>query len=174
MPSAAHPAHQRVLDAAARKAVDLEIIEFEEPTHTAEDAARAVGTDVARIVKSIVFVALTEHGPEPVLCLVSGANRVEVARLAAIVALPGLRRATAQEAHDLTGFVVGGIPPFGHTRTLRVVMDPDLGRSPTVWAAAGTPNAVFEVAPATLRILSNATVAPIAQETMPTGARMEA
>lgn len=165
-----HPAHQRVLDAAARKAVDLEIVEFEEPTHTAEDAARAIGTDVARIVKSIVFVAPTDQGPETVLCLVSGADRVEVARLAAIVSLPGLRRATAQEAKELTGFVVGGIPPFGHTRSLRVVMDPDLGRSPTVWAAAGTPNAVFEVAPGTLRILSNATVAPIAEPTIATTA----
>ncbi len=154
--------------------MDLEIVEFEEPTHTAEDAARAVGTEVGRIVKSIVFVASTEHGPEPVVCLVSGGNRVEVARLAAVLSLPGLRRATAQEAHELTGFVVGGIPPFGHTRALRVVMDPDIGRSATVWAAAGTPNAVFEVAPATLRILSNATVAPITQPTDPTTAPREA
>ena len=165
MPSVVHPAHQRVLDAAARKAVSLEILTFEDDsTHTAEDAARAVGAELGQIVKSLVFVGLTDDGPEPVICLVSGANRVEVSRLAAVAGLPGLRRATAQEAHDLTGFVIGGIPPIGHLRPTRIVMDPDLGRFPTVWAAAGTPNAVFEVPPATLRILSNATVAPIAEE----------
>lgn len=163
MPSVVHPAHQRVLDAAGRKAVSLEIILFDESTHTAEAAARAVGAELGQIVKSLVFVAPSAGDLEPVMALVSGANRVDVARLAAVVGLPGLRRATAQEAHDLTGFVIGGIPPFGHLRTARVVMDPDLGRFPSVWAAAGTPNAVFEVPPGTLRILANATVAPIAE-----------
>lgn len=162
MPSVVHPAHQRVLDAAGRKAVPLEIILFDESTHTAEDAARAVGAELGQIVKSLVFVAPAAGDLELVMALVSGANRVDVARLAAVVGLPGLRRATAQEAHELTGFVIGGIPPFGHRRTARVVMDPDLGRFPSVWAAAGTPNAVFEVPPGTLRILANATVAPIA------------
>lgn len=157
-----HPAHQRVLDAAGRKAVSLDIVVFDESTHTAEDAARAVGSELGQIVKSLVFVAPGEGGLEPVLALVSGANRVDTARLAAVVGLPGLRRATAQEAHDLTGFVIGGIAPVGHLRSPRVVMDPDLGRFQTVWAAAGTPNAVFEVPPGTLRILANATVAPIA------------
>ncbi|MEO7118979.1 MAG: YbaK/EbsC family protein [Candidatus Limnocylindrales bacterium] len=159
-----HAAHQRVVDAAARKAVDLDIIVFDTSTHTAEEAAIAVGAEIGQIVKSLVFVAPTDDGPEPVIALVSGANRVEVARLAATVGLSGLRRATAQEANDLTGFVIGGIPPFGHQRQIRVVMDPDLGRFPTVWAAAGTANAVFEVPPGTLRILANATVSPIAEE----------
>jgi prolyl-tRNA editing enzyme YbaK/EbsC (Cys-tRNA(Pro) deacylase) len=86
-----------------------------------------------------------------------------VARLAAVVGEPAIRRATAREARDLTGFTIGGIPPIGHAKPLRVVMDPDLGRYETVWAAAGLPNAVFPVPPATLRILSNATVAPIAE-----------
>lgn len=165
MPSVVHPAHQRVLDAAGRKAVSLEIVIFDESTHTAEEAARAVGAELGQIVKSLVFVAPAAGGPELVVALVSGVNRVDVGRLAAVVGLAGLRRATAQEANEATGFVIGGIPPFGHRRTARVVMDPDLGRFPTVWAAAGTPNAVFEVPPGTLRILANATVAPIAVET---------
>jgi len=63
----------------------------------------------------------------------------------------------------LTGFTIGGIPPIGHTQTLRVIMDPDLGRYETVWAAAGLPTAVFPVPPATLRMLSNAEVTPIAE-----------
>ena len=65
--------------------------------------------------------------------------------------------------YEATGFTIGGIPPFGHQRALRVIMDPDLGRYPVVWAAAGTPNAVFAVPPATLRSLANATVAPLAE-----------
>ncbi|MBA2275879.1 MAG: YbaK/EbsC family protein [Chloroflexi bacterium] len=165
MPSVVYPAHQRVLDAAGRKAVSLEIVIFDESTHTAEEAARAVGAELGQIVKSLVFVAPSEGGPELVVALVSGVNQVDVSRLAAVVGLAGLRRATAQEANESTGFVIGGIPPFGHRRAARVVMDPDLGRFPTVWAAAGTPNAVFEVPPGTLRILANATVAPIAAET---------
>ncbi len=85
-------------------------------------------------------------------------------RLAAVTGEPEIRRATAREANDLTGFVIGGIPPIGFERPLRAIMDPDLGRYTTVWAAAGLPTAVFEVPPATLRILSNATVAPITEE----------
>ena len=138
MPSASHPAHQRVQDAAERKGVTLEIVLFSESTHTAADAAAAVGAELGQIVKSLVFVASTEHGLDAVVALTSGSNRVDIARLAAIVGLPGLRRANAQEAAEATGFVIGGIPPFGHGRPLRVVMDPDLGRWTMVWAAAGT------------------------------------
>jgi prolyl-tRNA editing enzyme YbaK/EbsC (Cys-tRNA(Pro) deacylase) len=160
-----HPAVRRVLDAAARKGIDLEISTFAESTHTAEEAAAALGAELGQIVKSLVFVAPDgEDGLEPLLCLVSGPNRVDLARLAAVAAQPEIRRATAREANDLTGFVIGGIPPFGFERSLRVIMDPDLGRYPTVWAAAGLPTVVFEVAPSTLRMLANAHVAPITEE----------
>jgi prolyl-tRNA editing enzyme YbaK/EbsC (Cys-tRNA(Pro) deacylase) len=141
---------------------DLEIVVFSESTHTAAEAARAAEVELGQIVKSLVFVAPTAKGPEAVVALVSGANRVDIAALAAVVGMPGLRRASAREAGDLTGFVIGGIPPFAHRKPLRVVMDPDLGRFSTVWAAAGTPNAVFSVPPGTLRVLANATLAPFA------------
>jgi prolyl-tRNA editing enzyme YbaK/EbsC (Cys-tRNA(Pro) deacylase) len=159
-----HPAVQRVVDAAARKGVPIEVTVFDESTHTAEQAAAAVGADVGQIVKSLVFVTPIEGALEPILCLVSGPNRVDLARLAAVTGEPDVRRATAREANDLTGFVIGGIPPIGHSRPLRVVMDPDLGRYQVVWAAAGLPTAVFPVPPATLRMLANAHVAPIAEE----------
>ena len=165
MPDApAHPAIQRVLDAAARKGVTLEVIQFDESTHTAAEAAKALGVELGQIVKSLVFVIPAASGGEPVLCLVAGHNRVDLARLAAITSAPDIRRATAREAHDLTGFSIGGIPPIGTERAVRVIMDPDLGRYPVVWAAAGLPTAVFGVPPGTLRILSNAMVAPIAEE----------
>ncbi|MGZ8437426.1 MAG: YbaK/EbsC family protein [Candidatus Limnocylindrales bacterium] len=158
-----HPAIQRVLDAAARKGVTLEVTSFSESTHTAADAAAALGTELGQIVKSLVFVVDGEDGPAPLVCLVSGPNRVDVARLAAVTGESDVRRASAREAHDLTGFSIGGIPPIGHLRPTRVIMDPDLGRYPVVWAAAGLPTAVFPVPPGTLRILSNATVAPITE-----------
>ena len=137
---------------------------FPESTHTAVEAAAALGTELGQIVKSLVFIAPRDEGPEPVICLVSGPDRVDVARLAAVAGEPDIRRASAREANDLTGFVIGGIPPFGHTRRSRVIMDPGLGRYPVVWAAAGIPNAVFPVPPATLRSLADAMVAPIAEE----------
>ena len=159
-----HPAVRRVVAAAERKGVDLEIVTFDESTHTAEQAAAAVGGELGQIVKSLVFVAPSDEGPEPIVCLVSGQNRVDVARLAAVTGEPDIRRATAREANELVGFTIGGIPPIGFERTIRVVMDPDLGRYESVWAAAGLPTAVFEVPPATLRTLANATVAPISEE----------
>ena len=124
------------------KGVDLDIIVFDESTHTAVDAARAVDAELGQIVKSLVFVAPTATGLEPVW-------RWSVAPIAwtspcslRSSGCPGCDAPSAQEAGELTGFVIGGIPPFGHRKPLRVVMDPDLGRFTTVWAAAGTPNAV--------------------------------
>lgn len=165
MPDQPQPASiQRVVDAAARKGVTIEVTRFSESTHTAIEAAAALGAELGQIVKSLVFVVPSETGPEPLLCLVSGPNRVDVARLAAVAGEADIRRASAKEAHELTGFSIGGIPPIGHSRSLRAIMDPDLGRFPVVWAAAGLPTAVFPVPPGTLRILANAMVAPIAEE----------
>jgi prolyl-tRNA editing enzyme YbaK/EbsC (Cys-tRNA(Pro) deacylase) len=167
-----HAGIQRVLDAAARKGVALDLHVFDESTHTAEEAAAAVRAEIGQIVKSLVFVRPADGGGlEPILCLVAGPNRVDLARLAAVTGEPDVRRATAREANELTGFSIGGIPPIGHARPMRVIMDPDLGRFPVVWAAAGTPTAVFPVPPATLRMLSNATVDPITEERQPAAAR---
>jgi prolyl-tRNA editing enzyme YbaK/EbsC (Cys-tRNA(Pro) deacylase) len=160
-----HGGIQRVLEAAARKGVTLDVTVFEASTHTAQEAAAALGAELAQIVKSLVFVAPADGGGlEPILCLVAGHNRVDLARLAAVTGEHDVRRATAREANELTGFSIGGIPPIGHTQSIRVIMDPDLGRYPVVWAAAGLPTTVFPVPPGTLSILSNATVAPIAEE----------
>jgi len=148
--------------------VTLEIRAFPASTHTAEQAARVVGGQLGQIVKSLVFVTARDDGSlEPVLCLMSGANRVDTARLGAVVGRSDVRRASAKEANELTGFVIGGIPPFGHDRRIRVVMDPDLGRFAMVWAAAGLPNAVFPISPVSLRVLADAEVAPIAEEADP-------
>jgi prolyl-tRNA editing enzyme YbaK/EbsC (Cys-tRNA(Pro) deacylase) len=173
--TAPHPAIQRVLDAAARKGVTLEVRVFDAGTHTAADAAAAVGAELGQIVKAVVFVAPADGGElEPILCLVSGPNRVDLARLAAVTAEPEIRRATAREANELTGFSIGGIPPIGHGRPMRVIMDPDLGRFRIVWAAAGTDTAVFPVPPGTLRTLANAMVSPITEDRIGVAERPDA
>ena len=170
-PAALDPAVRRVFDAAARRGVRLEIHQLADTTHTAADAARALDVEQAQIVKSLVFVAPRGDGPpELIICLAAGTNRVNVALLAAVTGEARIRRATAREARELTGFSIGGIPPLGHPRPVRVVMDPDLGRYPEIWAAAGHDRSVFPVSPAALRALTNATVAEIA-EISPAAAR---
>jgi len=160
MPDVSTPV-QRVIDAAARKGVQLDIRFFDRSTHTAAEAAAAVGAEVGQIVKSLVFVSQGANGPRPCLVLASGANTVDLALLASTLTEPTMRRATADEARAMTGFSIGGIPPFGHLQPMRTLMDPDLGRFELVWAAGGTANAVFPVAPQTLRVLANATVTPV-------------
>jgi prolyl-tRNA editing enzyme YbaK/EbsC (Cys-tRNA(Pro) deacylase) len=116
--------------------LDVQVVELDESTRTATDAARAVGCDVAQIVKSLVLVA----AGEPVLCLCAGDRRVDLEGIGGET-----RMATAAEARDATGFAVGGVPPLGHDRIVRTIFDASLRRFGEVWCAAGTPRAVFRV-----------------------------
>ena len=148
---------QKVADALAAAGVETRVIEFPESTRTAEEAARAVGTTPARIVKSLVFMA----GDQPVLALVSGANRLDTARLSAKLYRP-IRRASADEVRAATGFAIGGVPPLGHAQALTVFIDRDLMKFDVVYAAAGTPNAVFPIAPADLERVTGGQVLDLA------------
>jgi prolyl-tRNA editing enzyme YbaK/EbsC (Cys-tRNA(Pro) deacylase) len=117
-----HAGIQRVREAAARKGVELDVKVFDQSTHTAAEAAAAVGAELGQIVKSLVFVAPGEGGAlEPILCLIAGHNRVDLARLAAVTGDQDVRRATAREADELTGFSIGGIPPPVPPATLRTL-----------------------------------------------------
>ncbi len=131
---------------------------FVATTRTAEDAARQIGTQVERIVKSLVFIA--DGRPLVVLCC--GDKRVSVKRLEDVLRAKSVRRATADEAKAHTGFPIGGVPPFAHAQALEVIADSELNRFDTVWAAAGLPDAVFEIAVADLQRLSGARFAAIA------------
>ncbi|MDE3112649.1 MAG: YbaK/EbsC family protein [Chloroflexota bacterium] len=135
----------------------IEIRRYPAGTHTAQDAAAAIGCDAAQIVKSLVFLA----AGDPVVVLVSGSDRVDESKLAAVLGASSVRRATANEARDASGFVVGGVPPFGHTTPLPVVVDSALLRHDEVWAAAGLPDAVFPISPADLVRLARATEADV-------------
>jgi prolyl-tRNA editing enzyme YbaK/EbsC (Cys-tRNA(Pro) deacylase) len=159
-----HPAIQRVVDAAARKGIPLDIQLMPETTHTAEEAAAAVEADLGQIVKSLIFVAPRSEGRLAlIICLVSGRNQADIDLLNAVTGEVAIRRATAREARELTGFSIGGIPPLGYGRDVRILMDPDLCQYQWIWAAAGTDTAVFKVAPLVLQMLSNAVVAPFSQ-----------
>jgi prolyl-tRNA editing enzyme YbaK/EbsC (Cys-tRNA(Pro) deacylase) len=115
--------------------------ELDGSTRTAPEAAAAVGCELGQIVKSVVLV----DGEEPLLCLCAGDRRVALERIGRDV-----RLARGREVKGLTGYAIGGVPPLGHDRPLRTVVDRSLERFGTVWCAAGTPNAVFGVAPADL------------------------
>jgi prolyl-tRNA editing enzyme YbaK/EbsC (Cys-tRNA(Pro) deacylase) len=143
---------------ALERGLDLPVRRFASTTRTAEDAARQIGTDVERIVKSLVWIA----GGDPVVVLCSGRSRVDEARLAVALGAPSVRRATADEAKTFTGYAIGGVPPFAHARPCRVVADHGLFAFDEVWAAAGLPDAVFPIRPAELVRIAGAEVAAIA------------
>jgi len=143
----------RFVEAARAQGIDPDVRRFPEGTKTAEDASRAIGCDVGQIVKSLVFMA----DDRPVMAFTSGANRVDEALLAAALGASAVRRATPDEARAATGFAVGGTPPFGHPDRLTCVVDEDLLTWDEIWAAAGTPDAVFPLTPAELLRASGAT-----------------
>jgi prolyl-tRNA editing enzyme YbaK/EbsC (Cys-tRNA(Pro) deacylase) len=147
-----HRAVERVRAHARAHGLEIDVRRYPSGTHTAEDAARAIGTNVDQIVKSLVFLA----AGDPVVVLVSGADRVDEAKLAAVLGVASVRRATANEVRERTGFVVGGVPPFGHRGATRVVVDHSLLGHDVVWAAAGLPDAVFPTGPADLVRVSGA------------------
>jgi prolyl-tRNA editing enzyme YbaK/EbsC (Cys-tRNA(Pro) deacylase) len=144
----------RVSAALARAGVEVEVREFPEGTRTAPEAAAAVGCDVGQICKSLVF----RVGDEPLLVVASGANRVDEARFGAV-------RADARWVREQTGFAIGGVPPVGHERPLETVIDEDLLGYEVVWAAAGTPRAVFAIAPDALVAVSGGRVARVSPGT---------
>jgi len=136
-----HPTAQRLQDRLHDQGLDVEIRELSDSTRTAQEAADAVGAELGQIVKSLVFM----DGDGALLCLCAGDRRVDTAKLGDEV-----RQAKADEVRESTGFAVGGVPPLGHDRPVRTVVDDSLRRFETVWCAGGTPHAVFPVATAEL------------------------
>ena len=132
-----HPTAQRFQARLRRLGLEVEIRELADSTRTAPEAAAAVGVEIGQIVKSLVFI---DRGTA-LLCLCAGDRRVDTDKLGSDV-----RQARGDEVREATGFAIGGVPPLGHDRPLRTVVDASLQRFETVWCAAGTPHAVFPVA----------------------------
>jgi len=152
-------ADERFRTLAAAVGVEVSVSDFPEGTRTARDAAAAVGCHVDAIVKSLVFMA----DDRPVLALVSGGDRVDESLLAGAVAATTVRKASAEEARAATGYAIGGTPPFGHTGSGvdHVIIDPALLTHAEVWAAAGTPSAVFPISPSQLAEAAGARIVDV-------------
>ena len=143
MSETVHPNVTRVIEAGRALGLDIVTRRFPEGTKTAQDAANAIGVLVGQIVKSLVFGV----DGEIVMAYVSGANQLDEKKLAAAAGGAKSSRVDADAVREATGFPIGGVPPFGHSTTLRIFIDPDLLQYDEVWAAAGTWNDVFPIAP---------------------------
>lgn len=151
-----HPNIERVRASLHEQGIEAQPVEFAESTRTSAEAAAAIGTTVAQIAKSLVFLA----DQQPLLVIASGVNRVDTKKLGALLNAK-ITRADADAVRQATGFPIGGVPPIGHTTPLRTVIDEDLIAFESIWAAAGTPNAVFQTTPADLRKMTSGQVADI-------------
>ena len=151
---------RRVRTALLELGLPGDIHRLADSTRTAPEAAAAVGCELGAIVKSLVMRGVNSQAP--VLALVSGDNRADVTLIEAAVDEP-VERPDADYVREVTGYAIGGIPPVGHPHPVRTVMDEDLLRFETVWAAAGHPHAVFPIAPAELAKAADALVLPLAE-----------
>jgi Cys-tRNA(Pro) deacylase len=138
-----HPNVVRVVAAARERGLDITTRRFPEGTKTAQDAANAIGVTVGQIVKSLVFGV----DGEIVMAYVSGANQLDEKKLALAAGGTKCSRVDADAVREATGYPIGGVPPFGHSTKLRIFIDPDLLQYDEVWAAAGTWNDNFAIAP---------------------------
>jgi prolyl-tRNA editing enzyme YbaK/EbsC (Cys-tRNA(Pro) deacylase) len=141
-----HRNTRRVVDAASGLGLSISPRTFPEGTKTAAAAAAAIGVEVGQIVKSLIFAV----DGEVVLAYVSGANQLDERRLAEAAGGVECTRVDADRVREVTGFPIGGVPPFGHATSLRIFIDPDLLGYDEVWAAAGTWDDVFAIAPSDL------------------------
>lgn len=151
------PNAEKVAAELRRRGFELQVVELPDSTRTAGEAAAAVGCEVAAIAKSLLFRAA---GGRPILVIASGANRVDEARIGELLG-EAISRADPDFVRASTGFSIGGVPPVGHTVQPVVFIDEDLLALETLWAAAGTPNSVFQLAPTQLVELTGGRVAMV-------------
>jgi Cys-tRNA(Pro) deacylase len=149
---------QNVQDALHEHGFNFQVIEFTESTRTAQEAADRVGCQLGQIVKSMIFTGQASN--KGFLVLTSGANRVDEKKISHY-ASESIVRANPEFVRTVTGYAIGGVPPLGHTRSLETYIDEDLLEYANVWAAAGTPNAVFELPSADLVRITNGKVAHV-------------
>jgi prolyl-tRNA editing enzyme YbaK/EbsC (Cys-tRNA(Pro) deacylase) len=147
MPITLSPSPQKVQEAIKALGFTNQVVELQSTTRTSADAAQAVGCTVEQIAKSIVFQGKQTH--KPILVIASGPNRVNEKRIEELISEP-LGKADADYVRRHTGFVIGGVPPLGHLEQLEIFVDEDLLQYEEIWAAAGSPNAVFKLTPSDL------------------------
>lgn len=134
------------------------VIEHAESTRTAQEAAERAGCELGQIVKSLIFRG--KESGKPILVLTSGANRVDEKRIAEYAG-EHIIRADADFVRTVTGFAIGGVPPIGHAQPMETYLDEDFLQFQTIWAAAGTPNAIFELKTEDLQKMTDGKVARV-------------
>jgi prolyl-tRNA editing enzyme YbaK/EbsC (Cys-tRNA(Pro) deacylase) len=158
MAEALTAAAQRLQDALQVLGVACQVVELPASTRSAAEAAQAIGCRVEQIAKSLVFRGQSTN--RPVLAIVSGANRVDEGRLGELLGEP-VAKADANYVRQRTGYAIGGVPPIGHAESLVCLIDEDLLRYDAIWAAAGTPRAVFRLTPGELRQITGGQVVSV-------------
>lgn len=149
------PSAQKVQDALSQFGLELQVVELAASTRTSQEAADAVGCSVGQIVKSLLFRGRATH--TPIFIVASGSNRVNEKTIKNLVG-EAIEKPDADYVRQRTGFVIGGVPPVGHAEKLRTFIDEDLYQYDEIWAAAGTPNAVFRLTPSDLQTITNGEV----------------
>jgi prolyl-tRNA editing enzyme YbaK/EbsC (Cys-tRNA(Pro) deacylase) len=149
---------QKIQDQIKSLGYDYTVIEHVESTRTAQEAAERAGCELGQIVKSLIFKG--KESGKPILVLTSGANRVDEKRISEYAG-EAIGRADADFVRAVTGFAIGGVPPFGHLQKLETYFDEDFLQYKSIWAAAGTPNAIFEVKTSDLQEMTGAKTARV-------------
>ena len=149
---------RKVQEALNKYGLSCQVVEMPQSTRTADDAARAVGCQVGQIVKSLIFKGKESH--QALLVATSGANRVNEKKIAGLISEP-LSKADADFVRDKTGFAIGGVPPVAHAQPIRIFIDEDLLQYDEIWAAAGTPRALFKLTPQDLQKITDGQVVSV-------------
>jgi Cys-tRNA(Pro) deacylase len=152
------PSAQKIQNLLNELGYDYTVVEHAESTRTAQEAADRAGCELAQIVKSLIFRGKTSN--KPILVLTSGANRVDEKRISGYAG-ESIARADADFVRSVTGFAIGGVPPIGHNQPMETYLDEDFLPFKTIWAAAGTPNAIFELKTEDLQKMTNGTVTKV-------------
>lgn len=152
---------QSIQDTLAQQGLSLKVVELATSTRTAQDAAQSIGCAIAQIVKSLIFYTKDSH--LPILILASGSNRVDE-KIIEQHSGEKVVKADADFTREVTGFAIGGVPPIGHKQVIKTYIDEDLLRYEQVWAAAGTPHAVFSIPSKELAALTKGKVIKICRE----------
>jgi prolyl-tRNA editing enzyme YbaK/EbsC (Cys-tRNA(Pro) deacylase) len=154
------PSAQKIQNLLTELGYAYTVVEHAESTRTAQEAADRAGCQLAQIVKSLIFRGTLSRSSKPILVLTSGANRVDEKRISEYAGEP-IARADADFVRAVTGFAIGGVPPIGHLQPMETYIDDDFLAFPTIWAAAGTPNAIFELNTADLQKMTGGKVVQV-------------
>ena len=152
------PSAQKIQDLLYSLGYNYAVMEHAESTRTAQEAADRAGCELGQIVKSLIFQG--KSSGKPILVLTSGANRVDEKRISEYAGEP-IGRADVEFVRTVTGFAIGGVPPIGHHKKMETYLDEDLNQFLVVWAAAVTPNAIFELTPSDLQKMTNGKIVQV-------------